>query len=88
MYQQLEKYTPQQEEIFNLIKSLKVSGLGYRKISFNFLSQKNSDRLSRRYLVPVNSQGQYERSLAQDRSRSSLAYIRGNDKWLREWKIW
>ena len=34
VYQQLEKYSPQQEEIFNLIKSLRESGMGYRKISY------------------------------------------------------
>ena len=30
----LERYTSQQEKIFNLIKSLKESGIGYRKISY------------------------------------------------------
>ena len=39
MYQQLEKYTPQQQEIFNKIQSLHNSGLGYRKIS-HYLNDK------------------------------------------------
>ena len=36
----LERYTSQQEKIFNLIKSLKVSGLGYRKIYLTFFLKK------------------------------------------------
>ena len=39
VYQQLEKYTPQQQEIFNKIQSLHNSGLGYRKIS-HYLNDK------------------------------------------------
>jgi len=35
----LEKYTPQQQEIFNKILSLHNSGLGYRKIS-HYLNSK------------------------------------------------
>ena len=33
VYKQNEKYTSQQKEIFQLIKSLQEKGLGYRKIS-------------------------------------------------------
>ena len=33
VYKQNEKYSSQQEEMFNLIQSLHNSGLGYRKIS-------------------------------------------------------
>ena len=33
VYKQNEKYTSQQEEMFQLIKSLQEKGLGYRKIS-------------------------------------------------------
>ena len=39
VYQQLEKYTPQQQEIFNKIQSLHNSGLGYKKIS-HYLNDK------------------------------------------------
>jgi hypothetical protein len=34
VYPQLEKYTPHQKEIYKLIKSLKESSIGYRKISY------------------------------------------------------
>jgi hypothetical protein len=34
VYFPLEKYTPQQQEIFNKILSLHNSGLGYKKISY------------------------------------------------------
>ena len=39
VYQQLEKYNSQQEEIFQKINSLHKSGLGYRKIS-QYLNEK------------------------------------------------
>ena len=39
VYKQNEKYTFQQKEIFQLIKSLQEKGLGYRKIS-QYLNEK------------------------------------------------
>ena len=39
VYKQNEKYTSQQEEMFQLIKSLQEKGLGYRKIS-QYLNEK------------------------------------------------
>jgi hypothetical protein len=35
VYFPLEKYTPQQKEIYELIKSLHDNGMGYRRISYH-----------------------------------------------------